>query len=237
MCRGGLTTWVLASAAIALVACVDADNAPPGTGIAMGPTLGAGISGGPKAGSTGGATTPPPVVSGGIAGMTPPPPVSTGGIQGLPPVAGSGPVVGTAGGGAAGGGATAGGGAPKAGAGGGGAAGGGAAGGGGTATGAKFSEVFPILMMKCAGCHGALGGIMFTNKDMAYTTLTTSMGTGMCSTLKKVEAGKPDMSELVHILKGDGCRMGKPMPPAGAPVSADDQAKIASWIMAGAKND
>jgi hypothetical protein len=230
MCRGGLISGILLATTIGLVGCVDADSTPPSTSpspVAMAGATAAG-SGGARApaGGTSGAAGSSMMAAAGR------PPTAMG-------TAGSGPS-GT-GGAAAGSGAGAGGRAGGAGgaAGGAGGAAGGAAGGGGgmMAAGPTFTEIYmSVLMPMCAGCHGALQPIMNT-KDAAFMNLTTGMGSGMCSMNDRVAAGMPDMSVLVMALKGEGCRMGRPMPPAGGMVSADNIAKVEAWIMAGAMNN
>jgi len=244
MCRGGLISLGVLAAAIALVACVDADNTTPTTTAPPLPAMTGGGSTAPRGGAGGASVTPSP----GVAGMTAsPPPVSTGGMPSTPVAAAgaSAPSAGGTGGSGGVGGASGGMGGSRAGAGGmmatsgsGGASGGaGGAAGGGAATGPKFSEVYPILMMRCAACHGAAGGVMLATKDAAYTSLMGMGAAGMCMGMKRVVAGNPDMSVLIQAVKGTGCRMGRPMPPGGAMLSADDVKKLSDWIMAGAKND
>jgi len=199
-------------------------GAASGAGGAKPPTGGTGTGGSPVI-ATGGR---PSVGTGGA------PSVGTGGAPSVG--TGGAPSVGTGGAPSAGTGGA--GGRPAGGAGGMAAGGSGGAGGGGAAsTAPKFSEIYmSIIMPTCAGCHAATQPMMNT-KDAAFMNLTTTMGSGMCSSMKRVTANMPAMSVLVMALKAEGCRMNRPMPPAGARVSADNIAKIEAWIMAGAMNN
>jgi len=245
MCRGGSISCLLAAAAISVTGCVDADNATPSSlGTAPNPVVAA-----PKAGTT--ASVAPTGVGGTIAPTTTPatttpattiptttPTTTPSGVAGMAAGgAGGSAVAGGAGGSAGAGGA-------KAGSGGaGGAAGaaaggaGGAGGSGGGATAPKFgTDVYPILMSKCAACHGASGGLMLGSKDAAYMNLMANSTT--CSGMKRVVPNMPDMSVVVQAIKGAGCRMNRRMPPApGAMLDAASVTKITDWIMGGAKND
>lgn len=202
-----------------------------------------GISGNQAPGRGGaGGSAAPSTAGGGAAGMPARAPMagmmaSAGGpspmpMAGAPAAGGSGgaPAAGGAGGGTAGRAAGGSGGAPAAG------GAGGAAGGGAMATGPKFSEVYPILMMRCAGCHGSAGGLMLGSKDAAHTALMANSTT--CMGMKRVVPNMPEMSMLIQALKGMGCRMGRPMPPMPMPMLSEaDVKKISDWIAGGAKND
>jgi hypothetical protein len=125
-------------------------------------------------------------------------------------------------------------------------------GGGSTATedsGAKFSEIYPLLFpagtaAKCNFCHsmnasnvsnGKLS--MGMDKDAAYAALVgKSSVSAMCEGAELVVPGQPEMSLLYQKVSGTppcGSRM-----PLGAGALPDNQVEmIRSWIAAGAKND
>src|SRR4051812_19313322 len=82
-------------------------------------------------------------------------------------------------------------------------------------------DIQPLLVEKCGNCHG-------TKKPKKGIDYVTSYET----TMKTVKADKPDESRLFKSITGKGA---KPMPPKN-PLSAEDIAKVKSWIAAGAKN-
>lgn len=89
-----------------------------------------------------------------------------------------------------------------------------------------FNEhIAPLLVRHCAGCHNAselAGELDLTQRDAAFA--------GGASGAAAITAGKPAESHLVERLRaGD-------MPPEGqgAPLPADDLARIEEWIAAGA---
>lgn len=89
-----------------------------------------------------------------------------------------------------------------------------------------FADIQPILQKNCLACHSENGqeGI-----DMrTYESLMKGGGHGAI-----VTAGDGAGSTIVKAMKGDGV---KQMPPTGAPVSAEDIAKVEAWITAGAKS-
>lgn len=84
------------------------------------------------------------------------------------------------------------------------------------------ADIQPLLVEKCGNCHG-------TKKAKKGIDYVTSYDT----TMKTVKADKPDDSRLYKALLGKGA---KPMPPKN-PLSAEEIAKVKSWIAAGAKNN
>ena len=129
-------------------------------------------------------------------------------------------------------------------------AGSGGSGGGGGAAGsgsgsATFTEVYAIFMQSCAGstCHVMATrpgeGLSMADKMTAYTNLV-GVNAGACSGEKRVVAGDPAKSELMHTLERTqiGMCRNTPRMPEGKPMLAADQlAKVRSWIQAGAMNN
>lgn len=89
-------------------------------------------------------------------------------------------------------------------------------------------DVQPFLVQYCAQCHNheaAKDGYDVTS----YAKLAVRGRTGVL-----VVPGKPDQSRLLDVMRG----MSKSMPPSNAPQpAAEEIAKIAEWIEAGAPDD
>lgn len=73
-----------------------------------------------------------------------------------------------------------------------------------------------ILVPICGGCHGTAGGYSFQSYD---------------GTMKAVEAGDPDNSQLCYQVRNGLMPQGKP------PLSADQVNLVCNWILQGAKNN
>lgn len=109
--------------------------------------------------------------------------------------------------------------------------------------GVKWSErVWPILQSSCGGCHG--GSNPQAGLDLlsagAWSRLQASSAQN--STLKLIDAGRPEKSYLWLKLSGDGSIIGSRMPldPLGAgsrTLPQDQLDSIQTWILAGALND
>jgi len=101
--------------------------------------------------------------------------------------------------------------------------------------GATFTEIYPKLMAGCS-CHGAgAGGLMFGNRTNTYRNLVAATSSS-CSGEKRVVAGDPSKSVLVHSL--EHTRLGScsvpTMPRNAGKWSQSDIALVKSWISAGA---
>jgi hypothetical protein len=128
----------------------------------------------------------------------------------------------------------------------GGSSGAGQAGSGGSAGGgATFSAVYKILMTGCMGatCHvGATragDGLAMTDKMTAFNNLVGANSVS-CTGEKRVVAGDPMKSELVHTLDRTqiGSCFNTPKMPDNKPKLAQaDIDTITAWIKAGAMND
>ncbi len=88
-------------------------------------------------------------------------------------------------------------------------------------------EIKPLLQQKCYACHGA-----FQQKAKLRVDTAASLITGG-ETGPAIVAGQPEASLLIQALTG---KAGFRMPPEGeaAPLTADELAKVVSWIKAGA---
>ena len=95
---------------------------------------------------------------------------------------------------------------------------------------AKWSFISAaIIEPSCAtaSCHSDVArkaGVNLFNADSGYKSLVDR---------HFVFAGKPDMSEVLYLLRAQGARR---MPP-DFPLPEEDIQLIANWITAGAKND
>jgi hypothetical protein len=191
------------------------------------PTAGTGTGGAGRAGASG--TGAAGATNDDDAGVSP----GTGGTGGS---GGSGGAAGAAG-------ATAGAGGSAAGAGG---SGGAAAGSGGnTAAATTFTEVYALFMTSCAGasCHvnATRAGDMLSMSDKATAYMNlVGVNSVTCQGEKRVVASDPAKSELVAALSHTriGSCTRTPQMPEGKPMfTAEQLAKVTSWVMAGAKND
>lgn len=129
---------------------------------------------------------------------------------------------------------------PSAGAGGGGPASGGAGGAGApppsSGPAPTFTSLYDGIMMdNCVPCHGA-GIVAFQSKQEAYDSLVGADVVEYCPGEKRVVPGDPAASVLIQALKGEGCRLGRPMPPVGMRLSDADIERFSAWVRAGAKN-
>ena len=123
---------------------------------------------------------------------------------------------------------------------------GGGAGASGTGTGTStFTQVYAMFMTNCSGstCHinaSRTGdGLSMADKMTAFMNLV-GVNSVSCNGEKRVVAGDPDKSELVHTL--DRTRIGSctrtPQMPDNKPKLAQPNIDlVVNWIMAGAKND
>lgn len=122
---------------------------------------------------------------------------------------------------------------------------GGASGAAGSGIGATFTEVYAIFTQSCAGatCHVMATrpgeGLSMPDKLTAYMNLV-GVNAGACAGEKRVVAGDPAKSELLHTLErtqAGMCRNTPRMPEGRAMLAADQIAKVRSWIQAGALNN
>lgn len=103
------------------------------------------------------------------------------------------------------------------------------------------ADIWPLLMAKCS-CHSnggtpndaANGALVFTMAD-AYDALVGAPSVDVPS-MNQVEPGDPSESYLWHKVAGTQASVGGAgmQMPLGVPLSADDQALIEDWIIAGA---
>jgi hypothetical protein len=131
--------------------------------------------------------------------------------------------------------------------------GGSAAGSGGAGTGAAgsgsgaatFTQVYAIFMTSCAGgrCHVQANSpaemLSFVDKATAYTNLV-GVNARACAGEKRVVAGDPAKSELVHTLDRTniGSCSNTPKMPDNLPKLPQAQIDIVkSWVQAGALNN
>jgi hypothetical protein len=102
---------------------------------------------------------------------------------------------------------------------------------------ATFTNLYQSIMTpKCVPCHG-IGVVPFQTRDEAYQSLVGVEAMEYCPGMKRVAAGDPDASVLIHAIKAEGCREGRPMPPSGMRLSDAEVQQFSAWIKAGAKND
>jgi Common central domain of tyrosinase len=100
-----------------------------------------------------------------------------------------------------------------------------------------FTRLYDGIMMdNCVPCHGA-GIVAFQTKQEAYDSLVGADVVEYCPGEKRVVPGDPATSVLIQALKGEGCRLGRPMPPVGTRLSDADIERFSAWVRAGAKND
>jgi len=104
--------------------------------------------------------------------------------------------------------------------------------------GATFSEVYGVIMAGCS-CHGSgAGGLTMSSRATAYANLV-GITSSFCSSEKRVVAGAPERSVLLHALEHTsltGCNVPR-MPPGGTKLSATQIATVRSWIAAGARDN
>jgi hypothetical protein len=116
-------------------------------------------------------------------------------------------------------------------------------------TGAKFSEIYPLLFPsetnpRCDSCHAmpasevSNGKLhMGMDKATAYAALVGKTSSGrQCAGKPLVVPGQPDMSLFLQKLKATP-PCGSRMPIGGAALSDTQLEAVRSWIAAGAKND
>jgi hypothetical protein len=103
-------------------------------------------------------------------------------------------------------------------------------------------RVWPILKSSCGGCHGGTNpqAGLDVLSDGAWTRLRAFSSQN--STLKFIDAGRPEKSYLWLKLAGDGSISGSRMPldPLGSgsrSLPADQLDSIQTWILAGALED
>lgn len=106
------------------------------------------------------------------------------------------------------------------------------------ASGATFTEVYSIIMTGC-GCHAMGSGGLNTGSKMAAYMNLVGVDSGACSGEKRVVAGDPENSVLMHALDQTmlgSCRV-PAMPRNAAKLGQADLDKVRSWIEAGAQNN
>jgi hypothetical protein len=97
-------------------------------------------------------------------------------------------------------------------------------------------DVYPILMSRCAGCHGAAGGLALGGgAAAAYDQLVDVDARADCEPMVRIAPGDPDQSVLFRKISGATC--GPRMPAGGAPLDAAQIETIRAWIAAGAMED
>jgi hypothetical protein len=112
------------------------------------------------------------------------------------------------------------------------------------ATGTSLArDVQPIFTAHCAVqfCHGegSQVALLALDEGAAWASLVdVASATTACNAYKRVRPGEPDASYLLWKLAGAGpCLTGVRMPKGGAPLPADDIARIRAWIAEGARNN
>ena len=106
------------------------------------------------------------------------------------------------------------------------------------------SQLGPHSRLACSDCHAgedAADGLTFATKELGYASTvgkTAKMRACRGGERVVVTAGDPAASLLFRKIAGTQ-ECGGAMPPASAgdPLSADEIAKVESWIRAGAKDD
>jgi len=110
---------------------------------------------------------------------------------------------------------------------------------------ASFAEVYTIISARCAGstCHvgiaGAGGGNLAMNdRASAYKNLV-GVNAAICRGEKRVVAGNPAKSELVHTLARTklGTCSTPQMPEALPKLAQAEIDKVIAWVSAGAPNN
>src|SRR5205814_3312424 len=89
------------------------------------------------------------------------------------------------------------------------------------------AEVQPIFETRCQGCHGAqqqMGGLRLDSGDAALKGGTDG---------SVIEPGKSSASRLIQRVTSS--KKGFGMPPVGEPLTAEQIAKLRSWIDQGAR--
>ena len=108
-----------------------------------------------------------------------------------------------------------------------------------------FTKVYALFKNTCSGatCHvnAMKAGDMLSMNDQAsaYTNLVNADAVS-CTGAKRVVAGDPDKSELVHALQHtalSGCARTPKMPDNQPMLSQSDIDLVVSWIKRGAKNE
>ena len=92
-----------------------------------------------------------------------------------------------------------------------------------------FEQTFKGCSVGGSACHseqGAKGGLVLSDKELAYTSLLNPPATA-----PRVIAGDPECSSLVHRLESTDNAV--VMPP-GNPLSASERCAIEQWIRQGA---
>jgi len=95
-----------------------------------------------------------------------------------------------------------------------------------------------IFTPRCTGCHGGAtpAASMSLASGSTYTS-TVNVMSGEIAALKRILPGDPANSYLVQKVEGASGILGAQMPRGLPPLSADDIAKIRSWVAAGAANN
>lgn len=101
-------------------------------------------------------------------------------------------------------------------------------------------DLVPVLRANCATCHltGQEAGNMKLHPGAAYASLVGVPSVE--SKLKRVEAGAPERSYLMHKLDGthlDAGGSGEQMPFGAPALDEATRQSVRAWIAAGAKND
>ena len=112
----------------------------------------------------------------------------------------------------------------------------------------EWAQVAPIFATHCVeGCHdGAGGGLALDLRTLASTRATalgvaadqtggtTTIGRQGLSGMARIEEAEPSRSYLVYKMLADPHVWGEPMPPEG-PLPTADIARVADWILGGAR--
>jgi hypothetical protein len=117
--------------------------------------------------------------------------------------------------------------------------------GSGAGGGATFTQVYAMFKTNCATstCHGSATnpGDMLSMKDQATAYMDlVGVASVSCTGEKRVVAGDPAKSELVHTLDRTmigSCRNTPKMPDNKPKLGQADIDLVTSWIMAGAQNN
>ncbi|MFA7555754.1 MAG: hypothetical protein WCY88_16035 [Spongiibacteraceae bacterium] len=102
------------------------------------------------------------------------------------------------------------------------------------------SDIVPLLKRRCATCHitGNEPGLISLVPKRAYANLVGIDSVG--SSMKRVAAGDPEQSYLMHKLLGSQLEVGgvgERMPFMAPALTSDKIDKIYRWIEAGAINN
>lgn len=100
------------------------------------------------------------------------------------------------------------------------------------------TQVAPVLLARCGGCHGTRGGLTLTPAATAYASLV-GIASNADASMLRVAPGEPEKS-LVFLSITDDERSAVGRMPTRQPLSAIDPAAvelIREWITQGAPNN